>query len=88
MIKKAFKVSLKFSIFSGLALGLQNMMFFFDFALTFWAGSKFIEDEVYNHNMARDYIFSDVIIAFLAIMVSSFELGQTMNSIKAFAQAR
>lgn len=51
------------------------MMFFFDFALTFWAGSKFIEDEVYNHNMGRNYEFSDVITAFLAIMMSSFELG-------------
>ncbi|KAL4455399.1 hypothetical protein ABPG74_012551 [Tetrahymena malaccensis] len=88
MIKKAFQVSLKFSIYQGVGLGLQNMMFFFDFALTFWVGSKFIEDEVYNHNQGRSYNFSDVLTAFLAIMMSSFELGQAMNSIKAFTQAR
>ncbi|EAS04625.2 ABC transporter family protein (macronuclear) [Tetrahymena thermophila SB210] len=88
MIKKAFQVSLKFSIYEGVGLGLQNMMFFFDFALTFWVGSKFIEDEVYNHNQGRSYNFSDVLTAFLAIMMSSFELGQAMNSIKAFTQAR
>ncbi|KAL4503074.1 hypothetical protein ABPG72_014303 [Tetrahymena utriculariae] len=88
MIKKAFQVSLKFSIYQGVGLGLQNMMFFFDFALTFWVGSKLIEDEVYNHNQGRSYNFSDVLTAFLAIMMSSFELGQAMNSIKAFTQAR
>lgn len=51
------------------------MMFFMDFGITFWVGSRFIENKVYNDNMGRAYEFSDIITSFLAIMMSSFELG-------------
>ena len=64
------------------------MVFFFDFAVTFWSGSQFINDHVTNHAKGRNYMFADVITPFLAMMMSSFELGHAVNSIKAFNLAR
>lgn len=63
------------------------MMMFFDYSLTFWVGSLFIENGIYNANMGRDYEFSDVIVVFLSILITSFRLGGATDSIKYFEEA-
>jgi len=45
------------------------MVFFFDFAVTFWSGSQFINDQVTNHTKGRNYMFADVITPFLDIFL-------------------
>ncbi|KAL4504019.1 hypothetical protein ABPG72_022649 [Tetrahymena utriculariae] len=88
LITKAYKVSIKYSIFTGIAYGIQNMMLFFDFSLTFWVGSLFIENQVTNQNMQRDYLFSDIIVVFLSIVLTSFRLGGASDSVNYFLEAQ
>ncbi|EAR92380.2 ABC transporter family protein (macronuclear) [Tetrahymena thermophila SB210] len=88
LITKAYKVSIKYSIFTGIAYGIQNMMLFFDFSLTFWVGSIFIEKGITNQNMQRDYLFSDIIVVFLSIVLTSFRLGGATDSVNYFQEAQ
>ncbi|KAL4473708.1 hypothetical protein ABPG74_022572 [Tetrahymena malaccensis] len=104
LITKAYQVSIKYSIFTGIAYGkkikqkvfkitilfkgIQNMMLFFDFSLTFWVGSLFIENQITNQNMQRDYLFSDIIVVFLSIVLTSFRLGGATDSVNYFQEAQ
>ncbi|KAL4466977.1 hypothetical protein ABPG74_010574 [Tetrahymena malaccensis] len=88
LITKAYKVSIKYFVFTGIAFGIQNMLLFFDYSLTFWVGSLLIENQIYNENTKREYIFSDVLVVFLSILITSFRLGVATDSVNYFQDAQ
>lgn len=71
----ALKVSVKYSVWAGIGIGLTYSTMYLDYALCFWYGSKLIEDGVENNIMDRTYSVGDVLVIFFAILIGGFSLG-------------
>jgi ATP-binding cassette subfamily B (MDR/TAP) protein 1 len=65
----------KFSLFSGLALGTIFGFMIWTYALGFYYGAKLISDETINTNTNEVYTAGDVLTVFFAILMGSFSIG-------------
>ena len=69
------KKTIKYGLFSGLALGIMFFAVFADYSLGFYYGSVLIEDEKNNSIFDRAYSVSDVIIVFFSILIGGMSMG-------------
>lgn len=74
-LKYAYSLAFKWGVYIGLTLGFMWGIIFVDYAVGFYFGSIFIEEELTNEIESRPYSAGDVLIVFFALMMGSFSLG-------------
>lgn len=74
-MKKAYKLSLKYGVYIGAALGFVWFVMLADYGLGFYFGSIFVGEGTNNALYDRAYTGGDVIIIFFSIMMGGFSLG-------------
>ena len=52
---EAFKIACYYGIWAGVGIGIMNSTMFLDYALSFWYGSKLIDDGTKNSTYDRRY---------------------------------
>ena len=55
-------------------------------ALTFYIGSRYINNSVINSNSGKPYTAGDVLTVFFSILLSGLNLGQAIPMAKCFAE--
>ena len=78
----------KYSIISGIAMGLLFLSMYGVFALGFYIGAVFVKNKTYNPVSAGPYQVGDVLTVFFSILMASFTPARAVPSIKAFAIAK
>ncbi|CAD8071446.1 unnamed protein product [Paramecium primaurelia] len=84
----AARTNVKFSLFSGMALGSIFAFMIWTYALGFYYGSKLISDQEMNSNTGMIYTVGDVMTVFFAILMGSFSIGQAGPCYQAFAKGK
>lgn len=74
-MKVAADVNVKFSLFSGMALGSIFAFMIWTYALGFYYGAKLVSDQTYNSNNGEVYRAGNVMTVFFAILMGSFSIG-------------
>ncbi len=82
------KPIVKYSAFAGFAMGGLMFCMFGIYALCFFVGSKFIENDVYNPVNDGPYRSGDILSIFMAMRMASFAPTRATPSLRAFAIAK
>ncbi|CAD8062399.1 unnamed protein product [Paramecium primaurelia] len=72
----AANTTVKYSLFSGMALGSIFTFMIWTYALGFYYGAKLISDQLINSNTGMIYTVGDVMTGFFDILMGSFSIGQ------------
>lgn len=83
-LKSAYDTAIKYGFKIGTAIGFLWFTIFADYAIGFWAGSRFIGNETTNAIFDRAYTTGDVIAVFFSIMIGGFSAGQAAPCLKSF----
>lgn len=75
LLEQARKISIKYSVFIGLGLGLIWLAIVGNYSLAFYFGSLFLENEVNNDLYDRKYSVGDILSVFLCVMLGNIALG-------------
>ena len=87
-LKKANKITLKYGLFVGLAIGFIFFVIFSNYGLAYWFGSITIEKQWYNDVTQSTYDVGNVLTVFFCIFMGSMFLAQIAPPLKAFASAK
>ncbi|KAL4481127.1 hypothetical protein ABPG72_015082 [Tetrahymena utriculariae] len=87
-IIQAYKTNVKFSMVTGLGVGITFCCMFLAYSLSFWYGGKLINNETENSIYDRAYTSGDVMVCFFSILTGGFSLGQATPCIKDFMKGQ
>jgi ATP-binding cassette subfamily B (MDR/TAP) protein 1 len=76
----------KYSIYAGLAIATVFSAMLFAYALSFWYGSKLVNEKINNGTKA--YGVGDVLIIFFSIITSGMNLSQVTPCLKKFSEGQ
>ena len=87
-LEKAVKITLKYGVLVGFAIGMLYFCFMSNYGLGLWFGSILIEEKRENVVEHRPYNVGDVLTIFFCITMGSLFMAQIPPPIKAFIAAK
>ena len=87
-LKKANKITIKYGILVGFAIGFMYFVIFSNYGLALWFGSITIEERWYNEVTGSVYDVGNVVTVFFSVMMGSMFLAQLAPPLKAFTSAK
>ncbi len=87
-LKRANKITLKYGILVGFAIGFIYFVMLSNYGLAYWFGSITIEERWYNEVTGSTYDVGNVITVFFCVMMGSMFLAQLAPPLKAFTAAK
>lgn len=73
---------------NALGLGFMFMIIYCCYAYAFYAGSLFVEHQVWNSGRGRPYQGGDSIGCFFAVLIGLFSIAMISNQVKATVEAK
>lgn len=87
-LEKAVKITLKYGVLVGFAIGALYFCFMSNYGLGLWFGSILIEEKRENRVENRPYNVGDILTIFFCITMGSLFMAQIPPPIKAFIAAK
>eukprot|EP01112_Ceratiomyxa_fruticulosa_P021647 TRINITY_DN7692_c0_g1_i1.p1 TRINITY_DN7692_c0_g1~~TRINITY_DN7692_c0_g1_i1.p1 ORF type:complete len:553 (-),score=113.01 TRINITY_DN7692_c0_g1_i1:118-1776(-) len=87
-LQDAFRVGVRKGIINGLGLGAVFLVLFSTYALSYWVGSRFIANKVWNAKNHAPWTGGDVVTVFFSVVIGAMSIGQASPAIAAFANGR
>ena len=82
------KAMIKYGLIQGISIGFFSMFTYVFYAFSFYFGSLFIKNELYDAGSKRNYTAGDVLAVYFSIISGASSLALTTPSLRAIAAAR
>ncbi len=87
-LDRAKKASVKTHILTALAIATLWMIVYFSYAYAFYIGSLFVQYNVYNSALKKNYSAGDTIGCFFAVIIGLFNIAMTSGQMKSIIEGR
>ena len=79
---------IKFGLIQGISIGFFSMFTYVFYAFSFYFGSIFIKNDIYDNGTGSNYTGGDVLAVYFAIISGASSLAMTTPSLRAIAAAK